>query len=192
MRVPPLEYSTEVIRYELKRLRHPLRIAIFRFKNPFNIGAIIRTAHSFLVREILLIGDAPYYERASMGMEKYENIVPLANERDFLHLVKEKRWKLVAFEKDNAHVGLWDASFPEDCVFVFGNEDSGVGPEILKKADMVVGIPMFGINHSYPVSVAAGIAMAEWTRRYYKGGRLIVPRSDFSSIDSPSPRKVQI
>jgi tRNA G18 (ribose-2'-O)-methylase SpoU len=28
---------------------------------------------------------------------------------------------------------------------------------------------MYGINHSFPVTVAAGIAMAEWTRRYYPG-----------------------
>jgi tRNA G18 (ribose-2'-O)-methylase SpoU len=26
---------------------------------------------------------------------------------------------------------------------------------------------MYGINHSFPVTVAAGIAMAEWTRRHY-------------------------
>jgi hypothetical protein len=26
---------------------------------------------------------------------------------------------------------------------------------------------MYGINNSFPVTVAAGIAMAEWTRRHY-------------------------
>jgi hypothetical protein len=26
---------------------------------------------------------------------------------------------------------------------------------------------MYGINNSFPVTVAAGIAMAEWTRRYF-------------------------
>jgi hypothetical protein len=26
---------------------------------------------------------------------------------------------------------------------------------------------MYGINHSFPVTVAAGIAMAEWTRRHF-------------------------
>ena len=176
MKVPPLDYPTQVVRQELERLRHPLRIAVLRFKNPFNIGAIIRTAHSFLVREILLIGDTPYYQRASMGMEKYENIVEVPTDQEFLALAAEKGWKLVVFEKDHAQVGLWEAVFPEECVMVFGNEDTGVGPDILQAAHMVVGIPMFGINHSYPVSVAAGIAMSEWTRRYYQGGRLIVPK----------------
>ena len=39
--------------------------------------------------------------------------------------------------------------------------------QILDAADQIVGIPMYGINHSFPVTVAAGIAMAEWTRRHY-------------------------
>jgi tRNA G18 (ribose-2'-O)-methylase SpoU len=26
---------------------------------------------------------------------------------------------------------------------------------------------MYGINNSFPVTVAAGIAMAEWTRRHF-------------------------
>jgi tRNA G18 (ribose-2'-O)-methylase SpoU len=146
-----------------------------RAKNPFNVGAIIRTAHSFLVREIILIGDAPYYERASMGMEKYENIVCIATEEQFIDRCREQGWKLVVFEKEHACSGLWEAELPEQCIMLFGNEDFGVSPLVLAAAHTVVGVPMFGINHSYPVSVVAGIAMAEWTRRYYRGGRLVLP-----------------
>lgn len=175
MKVDPLEYTTDTVRAELERLRHPLRIAVRRFKNPFNIGAIIRTAHSFLVREIVLIGDTPYYQRASMGMEKYENITEVPSEEAFVGLAREKSWSLVVMEKEHAQVGLWEVQFPDSCVLVFGNEDEGVGTEILHAAHTVVGIPMFGINHSYPVSVAAGISMAEWTRRYYQGGRVVIP-----------------
>jgi hypothetical protein len=38
---------------------------------------------------------------------------------------------------------------------------------------------MFGVNHSYPMTVAAGIALTEWARRRYAGaGRTIVtPRA---------------
>jgi len=49
------------------------------------------------------------------------------------------------------------------------------GSEQAHKA--MVAIPMFGINHSYPMTVAAGIAMAEWARRRYAGeGRVIVTK----------------
>ena len=137
------------------------------------IGAIIRTAHSFLVREILLIGTEPWYERAAMGMQRYENIVELADDEAFLAYVRDRALPIVAFEKEPSNVGLWSAELPENGVMVFGNEDTGVSPEILAAADRIVAIPMFGINHSYPMSVAAGIAMAEWARRNYEKGRVL-------------------
>ena len=108
-----------------------------------------------------------------MGMQRYENIVELPTERTFLDAVGDAGWPLIAFEKDHAKRGLWEAEIPDDAVLVFGNEDEGCSPGILEAADQVVAIPMFGINHSYPISVAAGIAMAEWARRYYEKGRCL-------------------
>lgn len=176
MYVPPFDLPTHEIRHELDRLRGPLRIAIQRSKNPFNVGAIIRVAHSFLVREIVLIGEEPYYERASMGMEKYENITKLPDEAAFLAYVRREGHQLIAVEKDHPQVqGLWSFTFPErQPLLVFGSENEGVSPDILAAAEAVVAIPMFGINHSYPVSVAAGIVMAEWARRYWGQGRVVV------------------
>jgi tRNA G18 (ribose-2'-O)-methylase SpoU len=165
----------DVIRGELDRIRHPMRIAVVRAKNPFNIGAIIRTAHSFLAREIILIGTEPWYERAAMGMQRYENLVELPSEEAFLQHAHERDWPLIAFEKETAELGLWEADLPENAVLLFGNEDEGLSEQMLEAADQVVSIPMFGINHSYPIAVAAGIAMAEWTRRHYAGGRVIAP-----------------
>jgi hypothetical protein len=34
----------------------------------------------------------------------------------------------------------------------------------------IVGIPMYGVNNSFPVSVATGIVLAEWGRRRYGAG----------------------
>ena len=178
MKVKPLEQSRGEVRAELDRLRHPFRIALIRAKNGFNIGAIVRTAHSFLAREIILVGSEPWYERAAMGMQRYENLREVPDEDAFLALAAEHGWKLVVFEKDVARAGLWDCQLPEDAVLVFGNEDTGVPEAIVRAAHEVVAIPMYGINHSYPITVAAGIGMAEWARRYYAGGRTVVPNAD--------------
>ncbi|HVU50627.1 MAG TPA: TrmH family RNA methyltransferase [Polyangia bacterium] len=170
MKVEPFAMPLEEIRGSLAGLRRPLSVAILRARNPFNVGAIIRVAHSFLAREIILVGTEPYYERASMGMERYETIVALPDEAAFLAHVEQARArgrKLVVFEKEAARVDLWHADLPEDCVMLFGSETTGVPPELVAAADLVVGIPMYGINHSFPVTVAAGIAMAEWTRRHF-------------------------
>ena len=173
MKVPSLEMDKGEVREALNAIRHPLRIAVDRAKNPFNIGSIIRTAHSFLAQEIILIGTEPWYERAAMGMQRYENITEVATEREFLAYVEASGRPLIAFEKDEAQCGLWESAMGEDAILCFGNEDSGLSPGILEAAEEVVAIPMFGINHSYPVAVAAGMAMAEWARRYYAGGRVL-------------------
>jgi len=170
MKVPAFDMPLEEIRRSLDAVRRPLRIALLRSRNPFNIGAIIRVAHSFLVREILLIGNERYYERAAMGMSRYENIVELPDEEAFLERARREGWKLTVFEKEVATADLWRAPLPAECVMVFGSEAEGVPPAIVAAADQVIAIPMYGINHSFPVTVAAGIAMAEWTRRHYAGG----------------------
>lgn len=170
MKIPPFGYDTKEIRAELEPLRNDFSIAVVRAKNPFNVGAIIRVAHSFLVREIFLIGVEPYYERAAMGMQKYENIVDCPDEASFLERVKGR--PLLAVERDQATTSLWEAPMPRDLVFLFGSENDGVPPVLIEAATTVLAIPMYGINHSFPVTVATGIVMAEWARRKDPRGRL--------------------
>jgi len=165
--VPPLEYTPEQVRELLRPLRNDFSVAIWNCQNAFSVGAIIRVAHSFLPREIIIIGDAPYYPKASMGMHKYENLVTVKDDDAFFAHVKGR--PIWSIEKDAATIGLWDvASFPRDVVLVFGSERAGLPQGILERSDAVLGIPMFGVNHSYPVTVAAGIVIAEWARRRYR------------------------
>jgi len=169
MRIPSFDLPVDEIRRSLAGLRRPLSIAILRARNPFNVGAIIRVAHSFLAREILLIrqrallparfdGDGALREHRQ---HRHRRGVPGARAR--------ARQKLVVFEKDEAKVNLWRAELPEDCVMVFASEVSGVSPRQSSPPRSGVSHPDVRINHSFPVTVAAGIAMAEWTRRFHPG-----------------------
>lgn len=169
MKVAPFGLSNEEIRGELSAIRNDLSIAVCRAKNPFNIGAIIRVAHSFLVREIFLIGSEPYYERAAMGMQKYETIVECADERAFLELAGER--PLVGVERDHARTTIWEAEMPRDLIFLFGSENDGLPASLLAACSEVVAIPMYGINHSYPVAIASGMVLCEWARRRDPRGR---------------------
>ncbi len=172
--VPPLDYSPDEVQALLAPLRNDFTVAIWNCQNPFAVGAIIRVAHSFLPREIVIVGDAPYYAKASMGMHKFERIVTVDDEDAFFaHVDGRPIWSI---EKDHATVGLWEVeSFPRDVVLVLGSERFGVPRSILDRSDAIVGIPMFGVNHSYPVAVAAGIVFAEWARRRYRGDAPITP-----------------
>jgi tRNA G18 (ribose-2'-O)-methylase SpoU len=186
MRVPPLELDLETVRQELAQLRGDMSVAVVRAKNPFNVGAIIRVAHSFLVREIFLIGSERYYERASMGMHRYETIVECADEHEFLRRVAGR--PLVSVERDHADTTLWQADFPKDVVLLFGNEDDGVPPALLAASRQVIAIPMYGINHSFPVAVASGMVLCEWARRRDPRGAAPVeaaPRGGAPSAGDP-------
>jgi tRNA G18 (ribose-2'-O)-methylase SpoU len=164
--VPPLDASADDVKEALAPLRHDFSVALHSFGNAFAAGAVVRVAHSFLAREIFVIGTEPYYAKASMGMEKYETVIRTCSDDAFFEAVRGR--PVWAVEKDHARRSLHDVrQFPHGIVFVFGSERDGLSPEFARRADEVVGIPMYGVNHSFPVAVAAGIVMHEWTRRKY-------------------------
>ena len=169
MKITPFGLSTEEIKGELAELRNDFSIAVCRAKNPFNIGAIIRVAHSFLVREIFLIGTEPFYERAAMGMQKYETIVECADEAAFLEATAGR--PLIGVERDHAKTTIWEAPAPQGLVYLFGSENDGLPASLLDACTNIVAIPMYGINHSYPVAIAAGMVLCEWARRKDPRGR---------------------
>jgi tRNA G18 (ribose-2'-O)-methylase SpoU len=170
--VPPLDYTPAEVRSLLRPLRNRVSVAVYSAQNAFAVGAIIRVAHSFLVREIILIGESPWYEKASMGMQRFEEVAVLADEDAFFEHTRER--PLWAIEKDHATQSLYDViSYPDDVVLVFGSERAGLPGTILERADAVLGIPMYGVNHSLPLAVAAGIVMSDWARRRYAPGTTI-------------------
>jgi len=89
--------------------------------------------------------------------------VECEDEDQFLEAVAGR--PLMGIERDHAKQSLWEAEFPRDVVFLFGSENDGIPDSLLEACDNVVAIPMYGINHSYPVAMTAGMVMCEWARR---------------------------
>lgn len=171
--VPPLGLPPDEVRSLLAPLRNDLSVAVYNCQNAFAVGAIIRTAHSFLVRELIVIGSAPWYEKASMGMQHYENIVSLPDEDAFFrHAEGRPIW---AVERDHATLSIYDVpAYPSGVILVFGSERAGLPERFVTEADAVVGIPMYGVNHSFPVAIAAGMVLFDWARRRYTSGAVVV------------------
>ena len=169
---PPIDLSAEEVRELLEPLRNPISVALYNHQNPFSVGGIIRVAHSFLVREIILIGKEPYYPKASMGMHRYETIRVAESEKEFLTWVEQR--PLWAVEKDHATLSLHAVhAYPRDVVLLFGSERSGLPDVLLQAANEVIGIPMYGVNHSFPVSVTVGMVLCDWARHRYAPGTVV-------------------
>ncbi len=171
--VPPLDLPADQVRSLLDPLRNRLSVAVYNCQNAFAVGAIIRTAHSFLVRELIIIGTAPWYEKASMGMQHYEHIVTVADESAFLARAAGR--PIWAIERDHATMGIHEVrEYPDDVILVFGSERAGLPRSVIEHADEVIGIPMYGVNHSFPVAIAAGMVLFDWARRRYAPGAVVV------------------
>lgn len=157
-------FTKEEIRQSLDPVRHPVKIAVCGSDNYFNVGAIIRSAHIFLVKEIILIDIPQFYERATMGTHKWENIRHVTTE-EFL----TENLPLVCFERrpDLDSQNLMGFSYPENAVLVFGNEKTGIPDQILAKAHSVVCIPQYGLQNDMNLANAMSIGIYDWTLKHY-------------------------
>ena len=171
--IPPIPYAPQEVRETLAPLRNDFSIALWAPGNAFAVGAVIRVAHSYLAQEIFVVGVGGWYPKASMGMHKYEN-GRAGGRRGRVARGDGRAPGLGRSRRKRARRSLHDVtSFPAGVVLVFGSERCGVPDEVVGRADDVVGIPIYGVNNSLPVAVAAGIVMNEWARRRYVDGTVV-------------------
>ena len=148
----------------LEKSRTPLEIAIENVEHDFNMGSIVRTANSFNVFKVHIIGKKKYNRRGAMCTDKYLKIVHHPTIEDFLN-TQENR-ELVAIENNTDRAKpLNEKIFTKNTTLIFGSENNGITPELLAKAEDVRFIESFGSTRSVNVGVAAGIAMYEYVRQ---------------------------
>ncbi|MBQ2628172.1 MAG: RNA methyltransferase [Kiritimatiellae bacterium] len=148
----------------LEKTRTPLEIAIENLEHDFNIGSIVRTANSFNVSKIHIIGKKKYNRRGAMCTDKYLRIIHHATIDDFIN-TQEGR-ELVAIENNTPRAKPLDGkNFVQATTLIFGSENNGITPELLSESHDVRYIESFGSTRSVNVGVAAGIAMYEYIRQ---------------------------
>lgn len=156
--------SNEQVFDALSKKRTPLEIAIENVEHDFNIGSIVRTANSFNVKKVHIIGRKKYNRRGAMCTDKYLEIVHHPDLEDFLKTQANR--ELVAIENNTPRAReLHFKRFTPNTTLIFGSENSGISKELLDKADDVRFIESFGSTRSVNVGAAAAIAMYEYTRQ---------------------------
>ncbi|MBP5647870.1 TrmH family RNA methyltransferase [Candidatus Saccharibacteria bacterium] len=148
----------------LEKKRTPLEIAIENVEHDFNIGSIVRTANSFNVQKVHIIGKKKYNRRGAMCTDKYLKIEHHASIEDFLKTQDNR--ELIAIENNiDRAKPLNTKEFKSNTTLIFGSENNGITKELLKTAHDVRFIESFGSTRSVNVGVAAGIAMYEFARQ---------------------------
>ena len=148
----------------LAKSRTPLEIAIENVEHDFNIGSIVRTANSFNVKKVHIIGKKKYNRRGAMCTDKYLEIIHHSSLDDFLKTQANR--ELVAIENNTPRAKpLNSKEFKPETTLIFGSENSGITANLLALAHDVCYIESFGSTRSVNVGVAAGIAMYEYIRQ---------------------------
>ncbi len=127
-----------------------------------NIGSIFRTADALAVDKIFLTGICgqpphPKISKTALGAEKN---IPWQHHWQVWRLVeklqKEKVSVVVLEQTENSlPYTKFKPEFP--LALVIGNEIKGVSPAVLKRADQIIHLPMFGQKESLNVAVAFGV-----------------------------------
>lgn len=148
----------------LETHRTSLEIAIENLEHDFNIGSIVRTANSFNVNKIHIIGKKKYNRRGAMCTDKYLQIIHHPTVDDFLQTQEGREIVAIENNLDRAKP-LHLKKFVQNTTLIFGSEGSGISPQLLAQTHDIRFIESFGSTRSVNVGVAAGIAMYEYVRQ---------------------------
>jgi RNA methyltransferase, TrmH family len=144
-------------------------IALDRVRNPYNVGAVLRTAAFLGVDAAILGAPAPHPALAPAAVRVAEGGAEhllLARTTDLAETLSRLRARGVRIVGADSHApeSAFAFSFPRPLALVVGNEREGLGERVRKECDAVVAIVGTGAVESLNVAVAAGLLMAEAVR----------------------------
>lgn len=144
-------------------------IALERIRNPYNIGAILRSAAFFGMDAALLGAPAPHpglpadaVRVAEGGAEQLE-FARTTDLPDTLGRLRARGIKVVGAESE-ATVNAIGFAYGRPIVVVLGHEREGLSERAKAQCDTLVAIPGLSSVRSLNVSVAASVLLAEVVR----------------------------
>lgn len=156
----------EVIRQSIKR--NNFSVAACNLDYNVNIGTMMRTCNAFAGREFLIIGRRKWDRRASVGVQNYENVIYLPTVKAFDEwALKNKRTPVAVDFRPGFSIPTTQIDqYPQNPVFIFGNEGTGLPDEIHNICQLKVFINQFGSVRSLNVAMACGMIIYDWRLKH--------------------------
>ncbi len=132
-----------------------------------NVGSLFRISDALGVEKIYLSGSSPTppnrkIKQASRAADRH---VPFAYERDALAIIEKRKaegYLIVALERTVESRSIREHDIQEQKIcLILGAERKGIRDALLLASDVVLHIPMCGVNSSMNVSDACAIALYE-------------------------------
>ena len=154
----------DILQIAKKRNEVPFVVILDGIEDPYNLGAIIRTAecagvHGVIIpkrRSALLSSTV---EKASAGALEYMAVAKVSNLTFAVDELKKAGLWIYAAEADGQEIHKTDMRGP--AAFVFGSEGGGISPLLRSKCDFVVSVDLKGKINSLNVSAAAAVVLFE-------------------------------
>lgn len=149
----------------IKIKRNPIYLVLDEVIDTYNIGSLFRLADAIAAKKMFLCGEMEYppssrIHKAAVGTEEW---VPWEKKETTLEVIKKLKEDgvyTIAVEQDKRSVDyrqLTVNSLRFPIALVVGNETTGISKEVLKEADIIVELPMFGVNKSFNVWGSAAV-----------------------------------
>ncbi len=137
---------------------------------PFNVGAIVRTAAAYRISDLWLVGQTPGPDnakvaRTALGSERFIAVHRSDDTTSALSEARAKGYHIVGLELADGAVPIHELGDIAHIALVIGHEDRGLRPEVLDACDMVTFLPQLGKIGSLNVATATSIALYELRRR---------------------------
>ncbi len=164
------EYSTveDILERARQKGEPPFLILLDGIEDPYNLGAIIRTAnlagaHGVIIPKRRAAGLTAVVARTSAGALNYTPVAKVTNLTAVIQqLKKEGIWFVCA---DMGGELMYRQNLTGPIGLVIGNEGEGVSRLVRENCDMTAAIPMNGDIDSLNASVAAGVLAYEIVRQ---------------------------
>jgi 23S rRNA (guanosine2251-2'-O)-methyltransferase len=161
--------SAEAYRDSVKT---PIIIVLDNIRSMNNIGSAFRTADSFLIEEILLIGitaQPPHREinKTALGATESVPWQYFAESTEAIDYLRRKNYQVMAIEQAHESTKLQNF-YPQAetrYALVFGNEVKGISDEVMSQIDGCIEIPQKGTKHSLNISVSLGIVLWDFAQK---------------------------
>jgi len=139
-------------------------IILDHLEDPHNFGAIIRTAESMGVKNIIIPKDRSVVVnetvmKTSAGTLNFVNIIQVSNLVNAINYLKDKGFFIYGAEADGVNYKKVD--YADKRCLVVGSEGNGISNIVRKNCDEIVSLPMKGHINSLNASVAAAILIYE-------------------------------
>ena len=151
--------------------RNPIHVVLDNIRSAFNVGSIFRTADAGAAAHLHLCGMTAHpphkkLEKTALGAFDYVPWTYYERNRDCVDTLHAQGIPVIAIEITDKSVPMTDYAWPRPAAIVLGNEVNGVNHRVLRRADAVVSIPMYGHKNTINVATAFGIILYDILRRW--------------------------